>query len=61
MESNHGGKRDGAGRKKGIKKPYQSITIALPEEDAMKLRALAEKNGLSISKYVLSLIENEPV
>lgn len=51
-----GGRREGAGRPKGIKKPYRPINTSVPEEYADKLRILSKRNGISygqmLKKYV---------
>ena len=43
-----GGARAGAGRPKGIKIPYKTISMRLPEEYVDMLHIAAEKSGLSI-------------
>lgn len=47
-----GGKRQGAGRPRGIKRPYQTLSIAVTVENAEKIRALAKESGLSMAKYI---------
>lgn len=52
-----GGARAGAGRPRGIKKPYKKVTIAMPEEYAEKLKLLSEQKGKSYSKLIQGLID----
>lgn len=53
-----GGKRDGAGRPKGIKKPYKPIALSLPAEYADRMKQLAEQEQISISKLLQKMIDN---
>ena len=45
-KTGRGGKRPGAGRPKGIKKPYAQIVCSVPLEYSERLRAMAEKKRL---------------
>lgn len=51
----HGGRRLGAGRKAGGRKPY---TVRLHPEVHAKLQARADRQGVSISAYVEQLVES---
>lgn len=57
-KSSHGGKREGAGRPKGINKPYKTVSISLPDGYALKLKQLAFKKDMSISKLLQKLIDD---
>lgn len=56
-----GGYRPGAGRKKGsmVKSPSErktsTLVVKLTPAEKEKLKALAEKEGLSVSGYLLKL------
>ena len=52
-----GGARAGSGRPKGIKTPYRRISLNLPEEYSAKLKMAAEKEGLSMSKFIQKAID----
>lgn len=54
-----GGVRAGAGRPKGIKIPYKTISMRLPEEYVDKLHIAAEKSGLSINGFMKKAIDSE--
>lgn len=56
-KSTKGGARAGAGRPKGIKKPYAQIVCSVPKEYSEKLREMAEKEGLSLSKMLQKIID----
>lgn len=58
-EKNWGGRRQGAGRPRGIKKPYKVISACVPVEYADKLKQAAEKAGVSISKFIQMAIDKE--
>ena len=53
-----GGARAGSGRPKGIKTPYRRISLNLPEEYSAKLKMVAEKEGLSMSKFIQKAIDD---
>lgn len=53
-----GGKREGAGRPKGINKPYSQVSLTLPSEYADRLRELAKRKELSISKLLQKMIDD---
>ncbi len=58
-KTGRGGKRPGAGRPKGIKKPYAQIVCSVPLEYSERLRAMAEKKeGLSLSKMLQKIIDS---
>ncbi len=57
-KNTHGGKRAGAGRPKGIKKPYAQIVCSVPLEYSERLRSLALNEGLSLSKMLQKIIDN---
>ena len=51
-----GGARKGAGRPKGIKKPYAPLCCSLPVEYVERLKAMAEREGLSMSRMIQKMI-----
>lgn len=53
-----GGRREGAGRPKGVKKPYKKVTVALPVEYVDKLKDAARSHNVSIGKFVQLAIDN---
>ena len=53
-----GGARAGSGRPKGIKTPYRRISLNLTEEYSAKLKIAAEKEGLSMSKFIQKAIDD---
>ena len=52
-----GGARPGAGRPKGINKPYRSFAVTLPVEYIDKIKAKADEHGLSISKFIQESVD----
>lgn len=52
-----GGARAGAGRPKGIKRPYAQIVCSVPLEYSERLRKLANAEGLSLSKMLQKIID----
>ena len=54
--SNWGGARKGAGRPRGIKKPYKTMTISVPEPIAAELKELAAQSGKSFSRFIVDSI-----
>lgn len=53
-----GGARPGAGRPKGVNKPYKSFAVTLPVEYIEKIKDAAERHGLSISKFIQEAVDN---
>ncbi len=53
-----GGRRPGAGRPKGVNKPYKSFAVTLPVEYIEKIKAAADRRGLSISKFIQEAIDS---
>lgn len=57
MSNNHGGKREGAGRKPTGRNPVQrkkvSIMISVSPEEKQKIIELAKEKNVTISKLVL--------
>jgi hypothetical protein len=51
-----GGARPGAGRPKGILRPYKKITIAFPEEFVPVLKGTAKERGISMSKLIQGMV-----
>ncbi len=51
-----GGARPGAGRPKGVKKPWVNISVAFPLEEAEELKRKAEKKGISVSAFIRDVI-----
>lgn len=47
---------EGGGRKKGINVIFKTITISLHEDEAEKLKELAEASGKSMSRFVYESI-----
>ncbi len=52
-----GGARPGAGRPKGINKPYKSFAVTLPVEYIDKIKDAADKHGLSVSKFIQEAVD----
>ena len=50
-ERNWGGKREGAGRKKG-EVVYKTISISLPEDEMKILQQAAENQQMSVSRFI---------
>ena len=53
-----GGARPGAGRPKGINKPYKAFSIKLPVEYIDKIKEAADKHGLSVSRFIQEAVDN---
>ena len=53
-----GGKRPGAGRPKGITKPYKAFSIKLPIEYIDKIKDAADRQGLSVSRFIQKAVDN---
>ena len=51
-----GGARPGAGRPKGVKKPWVNLSVAFPLEEAEELKRKAEKKGVSVSALIRELL-----
>ena len=54
---NWGGARKGAGRPKGIKKPYAHICASVPAEYVDKLKDIAAREGLTVGKLLQIMID----
>ena len=54
-----GGARPGAGRPKGVKRPYKVVSVNLTLEYEAKLKEAAAKAGLSVSKFVQMVIDRQ--
>lgn len=54
-----GGARPGAGRPKGVKKPWVNISVAFPLEEAEELKRKAEKKGVSVSAFIRDVIRKK--
>lgn len=52
-----GGKREGAGRPKGIKIPYKAVNTSIPEEYAAKLKILTEKNNITVGQILKRYVD----
>ena len=50
-ERNWGGKREGAGRKKG-EIEYKTFSVVLPKEEVALLRRAAETQEMTVSKFI---------
>ena len=59
QEGRLGRKVPSAGRPKGIKISYKTISMRLPEEYVDKLHIAAEKSGLSINGFMKEAIDSE--
>lgn len=53
-----GGAREGAGRPKGVKKPYKPLCCSLPEDYVKRAKTMAEKEGLSLGKLLQKMIDS---
>ncbi len=53
-----GGARPGAGRPKGINKPYKAFSVKLPVEYIDKIKKDADKHGLSVSRFIQEAVDN---
>lgn len=47
-----GGKRPGAGRKRGATAPYETLAVRVPPELLARLEDAAERAGMSLADYV---------
>lgn len=59
MTKQHGGKRDGAGRKSRFAVPMRKVTVTLPTHYIAALRALDAKGKLSSG--IRSLVESSGI
>ena len=50
-ERNWGGKREGAGRKKG-EVVYKTISISLPEDEMKVLQEAAKNQKMTVSRFI---------
>ena len=50
-ERNWGGKRNGAGRKKG-NVVYKTISVSLPEDELAILQDAAQKQKMTVSRFI---------
>ena len=50
-ERNWGGKREGAGRKKG-EVVYKTISISLPEDEMQVLQEAAKNQKMTVSRFI---------
>jgi|BioPla2DNA2_1021312.scaffolds.fasta_scaffold03455_13 hypothetical protein len=50
-ERNWGGKREGAGRKKG-EVVYKTISISLPEDEMKVLQEVAKNQKMTVSRFI---------
>ena len=57
-KSTRGGARPGAGRPKGINRPYKAFSVKLPIEYIEKIKEAADRNGLSISKFIQEAVDS---
>lgn len=55
-ERNWGGKRQGAGRKKGNVK-YKTFSVVLPEEEAALLKKIAERQNKTVSRFISEYLQ----
>lgn len=55
-ERNWGGKRQGAGRKKGSVK-YTTFSVVLPEEEAALLKKIAERQNKTVSRFISEYLQ----
>lgn len=52
-----GGRRPGAGRPKGVTKPYKAFSVKLPVEYIDKIKNAADRHGLSVSKFIQEAVD----
>lgn len=50
-ERNWGGKRKGAGRKKGVSIIYKTFSVSLPKDEYKVLKDAAERKRMTISRF----------
>ena len=48
----------GAGRPKGINRPYKAFSVKFPVEYIDKIREKADENGMSISKFIQKAVDD---
>jgi len=53
---NWGGKRQGAGRKKGNVK-YKTFSVVLPEDEADLLKRIAEGQNKTVSRFISEYLQ----
>lgn len=53
-----GGARPGAGRPKGINRPYKAFSVKLPVEYIDKIREKADEYGMSVSKFIQKAVDD---
>ena len=53
-----GGARPGAGRPKGINRPYKAFSVKLPVESIDKIREKADEYGMSVSKFIQKAVDD---
>lgn len=53
-----GGKREGAGRPKGIKVPYKAVNTSIPEEYAARLKILTEKTNITVGQILKRYVDD---
>lgn len=53
---NWGGKRQGAGRKKGNVK-YKTFSVVLPEDEADLLKRIAERQNKTVSRFISEYLQ----
>lgn len=52
-----GGRREGAGRPRGIKVRYMPVNTKVPEEYAEKLRILTKRNNISYGQILKNYVD----
>lgn len=55
-ERNWGGKRQGAGRKKGSV-TYTTFSVVLPEEEVALLKKIARRQGKTVSRFISEYLQ----
>ena len=58
-ERNWGGKRKGAGRRKGISVVYKTFSVSLPEDEYKVLKDAAERQGMTVSRFIRKYLSLE--
>lgn len=53
---NWGGKRQGAGRKKGNVK-YKTFSVVLPEDEVDLLKRIAERQNKTVSRFISEYLQ----
>ncbi len=58
QKNTRGGARPGAGRPKGINRPYKAFSVKLPVEYIEKIKEAADSHGMSISRFIQEAVDS---